>query len=248
MLRNPGSRRGFTLIELLVVIAIIAILAAILFPVFAQARAKARQAQCLSNQKQLGVAFMAYVQDYDETFPMANYRITGAPDNTPWQHVIDPYVKANFPQIVSQAANKQISVYACPDWRKTGDGSVPARPSSSYGVNQNLMPSLVTNPALRVHSLAEINAPASLVLLAPHKGNCVLTTGKDDVFPADTSNCNRGYMLARLRHAEGANYLFVDGHAKWFKAPTPYHSQSRSGVVWRKSVNPNAGGWFDENN
>ena len=66
-------RRGFTLIELLVVIAIIAILAAILFPVFAKAREKARQASCQSNEKQLGLAFLQYVQDNDEKFP-ANFR------------------------------------------------------------------------------------------------------------------------------------------------------------------------------
>src|SRR5580700_5777935 len=65
---RSNSRSAFTLIELLVVIAIIAILAAILFPVFAQARAKARQATCLSNENQIGLATMMYVQDYDETF------------------------------------------------------------------------------------------------------------------------------------------------------------------------------------
>ncbi|GIV07592.1 MAG: hypothetical protein KatS3mg017_0794 [Fimbriimonadales bacterium] len=68
-------RCGFTLIELLVVIAIIAILAAILFPVFAQAREKARQTQCLSQNKQIGVAAMMYVQDYDETFPLAENQL-----------------------------------------------------------------------------------------------------------------------------------------------------------------------------
>ena len=85
-------RRGFTLIELLVVIAIIAILAAILFPVFAKAREKARQSSCLSNLKQLGLGILSYAQDYDERFPMA---LAGGP--TPpiylFPELIDPYVK-----------------------------------------------------------------------------------------------------------------------------------------------------------
>src|SRR5476651_29540 len=67
------KRQGFTLIELLVVIAIIAILAAILFPVFAKAREKARQTSCASNEKQLGLAFIQYCQDYDEMFPVGTY-------------------------------------------------------------------------------------------------------------------------------------------------------------------------------
>jgi prepilin-type N-terminal cleavage/methylation domain-containing protein/prepilin-type processing-associated H-X9-DG protein len=87
------NRRAFTLIELLVVIAIIAILAAILFPVFAQAREKARQTSCLSNQKQLGLGVMMYAQDYDETYPMtANY---GEPtvSRTLWSDQVAPYLK-----------------------------------------------------------------------------------------------------------------------------------------------------------
>ena len=101
-------RRGFTLIELLVVIAIIAILAAILFPVFAQARAKARQAACMANLKQLGLAFEMYCQDYDELLPIWGYGDTSQPDNGPdegfyaWDTVIDPYTK-----------NQQILL--CPD-------------------------------------------------------------------------------------------------------------------------------------
>jgi prepilin-type N-terminal cleavage/methylation domain-containing protein len=80
-------RKGFTLIELLVVIAIIAILAAILFPVFAQARDKARQATCTSNTKQWGTAMMMYIQDYDETFPLSfNLSAPGAPANI-WQYL-----------------------------------------------------------------------------------------------------------------------------------------------------------------
>src|SRR3712207_8184107 len=87
---------GFTLIELLVVIAIIAILAAILFPVFAQVREKARQTQCLSNLKQLATTFSLYVQDYDETFPPLGYRSqeNGTPCFTSISHVISPYQKS----------------------------------------------------------------------------------------------------------------------------------------------------------
>ncbi|NCO95878.1 MAG: hypothetical protein COZ06_23570 [Armatimonadetes bacterium CG_4_10_14_3_um_filter_66_18] len=82
-MRLRRTRTGFTLIELLVVIAIIAILAAILFPVFARAREKARQASCASNHKQMGLAFLMYISDYDETYPMA-YN---------WKTKLQPYVK-----------------------------------------------------------------------------------------------------------------------------------------------------------
>ena len=94
------TQSGFTLIELLVVIAIIAILAAILFPVFAQAREKARQTSCLSNTKQMGLGLMQYVQDYDETFPTAYFHRAFNPASggtvggyVHWSFLIQPYVK-----------------------------------------------------------------------------------------------------------------------------------------------------------
>src|SRR5580704_16672584 len=87
--------RGFTLIELLVVIAIIAILAGILFPVFAQVRDKARAISCTSNEKQLGLAFLQYAQDYDETLPLANY-VNSDGSNGSWDFEVDPYVKGGI--------------------------------------------------------------------------------------------------------------------------------------------------------
>src|SRR5690349_12512311 len=92
MRRQKG---GFTLIELLVVIAIIAILAAILFPVFAQAREKARSSSCLSNQKQIALAHSMYAQDYDETYPMAQGTLIDPVTGilTRWEDSVKPYIK-----------------------------------------------------------------------------------------------------------------------------------------------------------
>src|SRR3984893_16343165 len=88
------KKRGFTLIELLVVIAIIAILAAILFPVFAQAREAARKTTCISNMKQLGLGWLMYAQDYDEANPMTAQCCDVNGNQTYWQSMIEPYVKS----------------------------------------------------------------------------------------------------------------------------------------------------------
>lgn len=105
------SRAGFTLIELLVVIAIIAILAAILFPVFAQAREKARQITCLNNMKQIGLGFSQYVQDFDETMPPTEcYDPTFTKLLSSWDLCIQPYIKVYMGAGVSDP-----SVFHCPD-------------------------------------------------------------------------------------------------------------------------------------
>src|SRR5580704_6659915 len=97
--------KGFTLIELLVVIAIIAILAAILFPVFAKVREKARQTVCASNERQIGFAFLSYVEDYDETFPPASYNDVDNPTTpTAWMYLVDPYVGSGITESASADA------------------------------------------------------------------------------------------------------------------------------------------------
>jgi len=117
--RRNGNQKGFTLIELLVVIAIIAILAAILFPVFAQAREKARGTSCLSNGKQMGTAVMMYAQDYDETIlPWLTAReYAGQPSfERTWMYKMQPYVKNATFKVGQTAAN---GIFACPSFSQT---------------------------------------------------------------------------------------------------------------------------------
>ena len=138
---NPGCKNrriAFTLIELLVVIAIIALLAAILFPVFAQARAKARQTACLSNEKQIGLGFIQYMQDYDEATPIW-IAGNGEIRNDGWAGRIYPYVK-----------NKQ--VFHCPD-----DGGV---------INVSYMLNNAFAYYFALSTIPSWNAPASTVMLA----------------------------------------------------------------------------------
>ena len=242
-------------------IAIIAILAAILFPVFAQARGKARQTACLSNQRQIGVGILAYVQDNDETLPISNYPDSSGTNNTTWQFAIDPYVKANFPETISNSAGRSLSIYVCPDFT---DITASARPSSSYNTNRNLFGTLDVNVAAAYRkpsaTLAEMAAPAQDAFLSESTGGCVWTEGADDpasyaALGATLKSCTKIYLAGRTRHSGGANYLLGDGHAKWFKAPTPSYTlsgtdyipvRSDTGAAYRASLSPNAGAWFRE--
>ncbi len=163
-----SRRRGFTLIELLVVIAIIAILAAILFPVFAQAREKARAISCISNEKQMGTAFMLYVQDYDETFPMSQYNAGNDPNlGLLWPTFIYPYLKNGD---VGYDGGTEFTwgmtgVFQCPDYPLPGQGS-------AYAVNVHMMPVLsypgCSPPVLPVIpcTLAMLQSSADTVLVA----------------------------------------------------------------------------------
>jgi prepilin-type N-terminal cleavage/methylation domain-containing protein/prepilin-type processing-associated H-X9-DG protein len=173
---HGNASRGFTLIELLVVIAIIAILAAILFPVFAQAREKARAITCISNEKQLGLGFLQYIQDNDEAFPMESYDVVaneaaGTYDDStvePWTTAIYPYLKNGDYTI--QANGQPITygssgVYMCPDFPDPNAGS-------PYGVNLSLCPegldgvTVPENAVIHIATDAQIQTPSQTVLMA----------------------------------------------------------------------------------
>jgi prepilin-type N-terminal cleavage/methylation domain-containing protein/prepilin-type processing-associated H-X9-DG protein len=210
-------RRGFTLIELLVVIAIIAILAAILFPVFAKAREKARQSSCLSNLKQMGLAFLQYVQDYDERMPRANnapctYLLPNGTVSTStnmlWHYQISPYIK-----------NWQI--YNCPSNSVQLD---LANYDSSFGYGYH-----ATEPTwnLAGRSIGELNVPAETIMLAD--SSYYLVDWDARVAP------DNGDPPAAI-HNEGANVTFCDGHAKWYKASTLAYYD---GNQWPAPPSPN---------
>jgi prepilin-type N-terminal cleavage/methylation domain-containing protein/prepilin-type processing-associated H-X9-DG protein len=231
------AKRGFTLIELLVVIAIIAILAAILFPVFAKVREKARQTSCLSNEKQLGLAFTQYVQDYDEKWPVGAASSTNAVYGNGYVAELYSYIKSN-------------GLLKCPD-DSTTNGTEAGNGATTYPV------SYAFNSNAAQQADAAFTAPASTVALfevqgpTSNTGDSYTSTdvNSDGYSEAQTNDATHssfadngldysastgvvyatGYFLGRTGivvnafgngnalHTGGANYLLADGHAKWFR-------------------------------
>ena len=284
---------GFTLIELLVVIAIIAILAAILFPVFAQVREKARQTSCASNLKQLSLAILQYTQDYDEDVPLANYYQgpTATIGNGSWYYAVDPYVKAGVPEnttATSLTGYKNAEVFKCSDQAPITGVTIAQYPLRAYIINVNYSASLAAS-TINTHpgsggtwsvfgntggSVARVQGPANLVLLAEGYGAYNYSTGCDypvhdscrgvstDVANGvgdapDLSHDTVNYPYARNRHSGGSEYAFFDGHVKYFRAPSSnwvivgsVPAESKSGVVYSEDDSVangwNAAGWWLE--
>lgn len=221
--------KGFTLIELLVVVAIIAILAAILFPVFGRARENARRSSCMSNLKQMGLGMMMYVQDYDERYPKEYITVNGT--NLFWVDVLNPYMKS-------------YQVFICPSavatnsWREGG-----------YGSNRNIF----VRGADPVISMPAVESAANTYLIMDF-GTTSFTAGIVVGLPAhaqylpgsgntrglDTAECprlidGRPYWQRYIddcmsgRHFLGVNTVFADGHVKWLKSHNVY-LEGRKGI------------------
>jgi prepilin-type N-terminal cleavage/methylation domain-containing protein/prepilin-type processing-associated H-X9-DG protein len=264
------KRRGFTLIELLVVIAIIAILAAILFPVFSQAREKARQASCLSNMKQVSIGMLMYAQDADGTYvaggPIDNISSNlpwagcqGWPCNRPngndnWGARLMPYVK-NYGVFVCPSANNgarnewvgMTSSSCC-----VYSGSARQRPISLFysaefgGYQATDAPSALVPPTIE----AAVDAPAERVFIGEN--------GRSRNRP-DTVRGTDGQRRRATRwfdwyapHNGGTNLCFADGHVKWFRDESTgpggngtTASQQIAGLPYgNMAANPPVRGWF----
>jgi prepilin-type N-terminal cleavage/methylation domain-containing protein len=195
--RYLRSNGGFTLIELLVVIAIIAILASILFPVFARARENARRAACLSNVKQMGLAAMQYTQDYDERLP-PSYD-AGTPTFKCWFELLQPYTRST-------------QLFFCPSDSKANSSAPLTHQNISYGWNFGFLTQDACTP--RGYGCGGV----SLARIANSAATIMIADGSDSdspyvIYPAVP------YFPA-TRHMEGAIHAFTDGHAKWYKAPS----------------------------
>ena len=208
------TRRAFTLIELLVVIAIIAILAAILFPVFAQAREAARKASCQSNLKQIGLAVGMYKQDYDETMPFQvngslwTFHPTDWANQTYWGWFYLPYTK-----------NQQI--FACPSAKEA------AVKTTSYGLNGYLDGGRFSAPWAPGITDAAVQDSAGTIV-----AHDSWETRMDDngdmlkISSGFTENLAQGgdkrYKTEAWRHNDTCNVLFYDGHVKSLKSSPSY--------------------------
>jgi prepilin-type N-terminal cleavage/methylation domain-containing protein/prepilin-type processing-associated H-X9-DG protein len=209
-------RTAFTLIELLVVVAIISILAAILFPVFARARENARRASCQSNLKQISLGLLQYTQDHDERFPMSHSgTASGAEARMPtaWANVIQPYLKSD-------------QIFQCPSERYRGPGTIVTtdayRGFSDYAANYYVMPGATAT--FNTVKLSQLQYPATTV---------IVTDGRDPnnyaysyVYWISWVTGNGQALCSTvpgsaadptIRHLEGSNWAFADGHVKWLK-------------------------------
>jgi prepilin-type N-terminal cleavage/methylation domain-containing protein/prepilin-type processing-associated H-X9-DG protein len=214
--RPRGGWAGFTLIELLVVIAIIAILAAILFPVFARAREAARRTACLNNQKQIATGVMMYAQDYDETMPLNG---AGMGYNTGYW--VCDYASSPEPSWIMGTAPyiKNRNVWICPSARVWPGAAVspPIAPTPDSDTNY------FYNGQAHAKALGAVDRPADSILFSEYRDRFGCTGSRPTptvICPDNGAQCpfmnfwgvNHGGQAAEER---GGNWAYVDGHVKF---------------------------------
>lgn len=213
--------RAFTLIELLVVIAIIALLAAILFPVFARARENARRTSCLNNMKQIALGMIQYAQDYDERFPRGGGPVPScqtAGDQTAAESLFTSQGTNIMPYIKSE------QIWICPS--VSGPDNVAGRKMASYATT-HAMSYKVEGPSwwsvpMSDRLLSTFIQPSRVIMWWEHD---TTNTSLGNLRFLDCTNysnnmqCNAGDPKCPNRHLEGGNIAFIDGHVKWYKIP-----------------------------
>jgi prepilin-type N-terminal cleavage/methylation domain-containing protein/prepilin-type processing-associated H-X9-DG protein len=247
------SLSGFTLIELLVVIAIIAILAAILFPVFAQAREKARETQCLSNKKQIGLAIMQYVQDYDEVYPINDWSychvtqvgpIVGgvgsgnctapnewADTQIGWMESIQPYVKSSGVLQCPDAKNSSLTFIDGPGGGAAGEVIAPwCEIGANEWIVSSVSPTVYTVQWKGNISMGKIGQPAALPLVADSVFGTFIDAARLMNANYDSTKPTQPWWTypvtpvpSMARHQGGCSIVYGDGHAKWIP---------QSAMVW----------------
>ena len=234
---KSSKRYGFTLIELLVVIAIIAILAAILFPVFAKVREKARQTTCLSNQKQIGLGFLQYVEDYDEHGPITANHGSGNEEYYTAFTGLMPYIKSfGVFKCPDSTYNEGTDQYKAAENPWTDYQSAPNDPCLNYGTStvgashfySDVYPpnDYQYNVSLKTYNATGCTTAAGSETHTLQYNDPDITSYAKAVFMADEPNTNIEWPFYDWgsdapsttlgRHTNGSNLGFMDGHSKWF--------------------------------
>ena len=225
---------GFTLIELLVVIAIIAILAAILFPVFARARENARRTSCLSNMKQLGLGLTQYTQDYDEMLPLVCNDNNGCAYT--YFEQIYPYVKSDEVAFCPSDLSKPLKFNTSPvdgvTKRANPSYAIPAHLGVKYSLSGTPMFGRGARVGLKISAIA---TPTMCIQLTEFQSDQQVPLrsfeGADYAYAITHFLPDGQYKinLVLTRHLDGSNYLYNDGHAKWQKMDNVYFGNLGNG-------------------